>query len=328
MQTALIFGGAGQVGRAVATALAAQGWQVDATTSTRLPSDLPARTVPQLESRAATIRAGRYDAVIDTLAFTAADAADLLATRAAYGQLLVISTASVYADAAGNGFETGTFPTYPDPIPEDQPTVAPGPGYSAGKVALEQALAGTATILRPAAIHGIGARHPREWYFVKRLLDGRTHIPIEHAGASVFHTTSATGLASLAVFCLTHGHLGAFNAADPVAHPVSTMAHIMADVLHRPITLVPVPQLPDDLAHIGHSPFSVPHPLRLSTARARALGWDGGPEYATLMPAYCDWLASHAAGWQTAFPGFAQYGHDPFDYVGEDRALALLAAKS
>jgi hypothetical protein len=59
-----------------------------------------------------------YDAVIDTLAFTAADAADLLAEPAAH--LTVISTASVYADAQGRGLETpdlGFLPTTPTPFP-------------------------------------------------------------------------------------------------------------------------------------------------------------------------------------------------------------------
>jgi len=62
--------------------------------------------------------------------------------------------------------------------------------------------------------------------------------------------------------------------------------------------------------------------VRLSTARARATGWDGGPDYAACLPAYVAWLVSHADDWQTAFPVFQQYGHNPFDYPAEDAALA------
>ena len=89
--------------------------------------------------------------------FTAADAADLMAEPA--GHVTVISTASVYADDQGRGLETPEpgVPRYPDPITEDQPMMPPGEGYSAGKVAMEQALAGRAAVLRPGAIHGIGA---------------------------------------------------------------------------------------------------------------------------------------------------------------------------
>lgn len=154
MRHALVFGGAGQVGRAVAAALAADGWQVAATTHSALPTGLAATPVPHLGTRAATIRPARYDAVIDTMAFTAAD---LMSVGDSCGQLLVISTASVYAAAAGNGFEGETFPTYPSEIAEDQPTVPPGSGNSASKIALEQALDPRAIVLCPAAIHSIGA---------------------------------------------------------------------------------------------------------------------------------------------------------------------------
>ena len=58
MRRALVFGGAGQVGRAIAAALAADGWQVDATTQSTLPPGLAARPVAHLGTRAATIRAG------------------------------------------------------------------------------------------------------------------------------------------------------------------------------------------------------------------------------------------------------------------------------
>ena len=183
---ALIFGGTGQIGRATALEFARAGWQVDAVTRSRPLAPevlaLGVHPLPAGPTRAALIARG-YDAVIDTLAFTAADAADLLAEPA--GHLTVISTASVYADAQGRGFERTDdgFPHYPDPIPETQPLVPPGEGYSAGKVALEAALGTHAAILRPGAIHGIGARHPREWYFVKRALDGRKRLPLADGGS-------------------------------------------------------------------------------------------------------------------------------------------------
>ena len=79
MRSTLVFGGAGQVGRAIAAALAADGWQVDATTQSTLPPGLAARAVQRLDIRAST----------------AEDGADLLAARAACDQLLVISIASV-----------------------------------------------------------------------------------------------------------------------------------------------------------------------------------------------------------------------------------------
>lgn len=329
MRKALVFGASGQMARALGPMLVAQGWLVDAVT--RAGRDLPpqlagcTRHAPYAGSRAATIRAGGgYDAVFDPMALTAADAADLLAARADVGQFCVISTASVYADAQGRSLESAAdgFPEFPREIQESQPTVAPGDGYSAGKVAMERALAeAPVTILRPGAIHGIGARHPREWWFVKRALDGRTRVPLVDAGQNIFHTSSATGIASLVSFCLQHQHLGIFNAADPQALTVTQIGQAIARAMGHRFTLIPVDDLPEAFAHIGFTPWSVENPMRLSTAHARALGWDGGPDYESVLPAYCAWLAQHATTWQDDFPAFQAYGHDVFDYAAEDRVL-------
>jgi hypothetical protein len=81
--------------------------------------------------------------VIDTLAFTAQEAATLIAERQSYGRLCVIWTGSVHADAEGRGFETAQargFPDYPFAISENQVRMPPGPAYSAEKVAMEDAL--------------------------------------------------------------------------------------------------------------------------------------------------------------------------------------------
>ena len=330
MRKALVLGASGQMARALVPMLAGMGWQVDAVTRAgrALPPELVsfARHKPGSDNRAQIIRDGKgYDAVFDPMAFDAACAADLLAARDDVGQYCVISTASIYADAQGRSLETAGdtgFPEFPREISETQPTVAPGAGYSAGKVALELALADApVTILRPCAIYGIGARHPREWWFAKRAHDGRARVPLVDAGQNIFHTSSAMGIASLAAFCLLHGHQGIFNVADPQALTVTQIAKSIAAAMGHKFTLIPVDDLPESLAHIGYTPWSVDKPMRLSTARARALGWDGGPTYDSQLPAYCDWMIRHAATWDTDFPAFAAYGHDVFDYSGEDRVL-------
>lgn len=327
---AVVFGASGQVGRAAA-ALARQGFAVAGVVrgGRALPAELAPLGVTRhdpMETRAALIRSiGGADAVFYALAFTSAEAADLLAVRADVGAYCVISTASVYADAAGLGLESGDgFPDYPDPIHEDQPRVVLGEGYSAGKVALEDALQGASrpvAILRPGAIHGIGARHPREFWFVKRALDGRHQVPVVAGGKSVFHTTSTLGLASLAVHCLTQGLSGAFNAGDPTPPTVAEIAGLIGGVMGHEFTLVPVETLPHAGDHVGQTPWSAKNPLRLALDRARASGWDGGPDYATCLPDYVDWLVSQSPDWKTAFPVFQNYGADPFDYTAEDAAL-------
>jgi nucleoside-diphosphate-sugar epimerase len=330
MRKALVFGASGQMARALVPMLAGQGWQVDAVA--RGGRDMPeaiapfASQVPMLDSRAAVIRAaGGYDAVFDPMVLTATEAQDLLAAQSDVGQFCLISTASVYADAEGRSLESSGetgFPRFPRMITESQRTVAAGQGYSTGKVAMEAAFAAArATILRPGAIHGIGARHPREWWFVKRILDGRREVPLLDGGRNIFHTSSAAGIASLAVFCLNSGHLGTFNVADPQALSAAQIASAICDAMGRRLMLVPISDLPDHLSHIGFTPWSVENPMRLSTAKARALGWDGGPDYESQLSGYCTWLGQRAATWATDFPTFQAYGHDPFDYIGEDIAL-------
>jgi len=46
------------------------------------------------------------------------------------------------------------------------------------------------TIIRPCALHGPGSTTPREWFFVKRVRDGRRHVVLVSRGESRFHTTS------------------------------------------------------------------------------------------------------------------------------------------
>jgi nucleoside-diphosphate-sugar epimerase len=313
---ALIFGGTGQVGRATAMEFAQAGWQVDAVTRGRdLAPEVLALGVSPLAagtSRAALVARG-YDAVVDTLAFTAADAMDLLAEPA--GHYTVISTASVYADDQGRGFERrdNGFPLYPDPIPETQPLVPAGAGYSAGKGAMEQALAGRAAILRPGAIHGIAARHPREWWFVKRALDSRAVLPLAGGGTTVFHTSSCRGIAGLTRHLAERRLNGAFNVGDRDPLTVSQIAEAVGAVMGHGFELV------DNDA--GHTPFSVENTVRLSLDKARATGWNGGPAYRDCLPDYIAWMVRHADDWQTAFPVFQHYGTDPFDYAAEDAAL-------
>ena len=70
--------------------------------------------------------AGGVDVLVDVVAYDDRQAAPLLARADRIGSAVVVSSAAVYVDAAGNGFETDEFAAFPVPIAEDQPTVAPG----------------------------------------------------------------------------------------------------------------------------------------------------------------------------------------------------------
>lgn len=320
---ALVLGGTGQMGRAVAARLLAEGWEVAVATGggRPLPPGLEgARHVAQ--TTLAEMVGRGVDALFDPFCMTAADAARRAAVAGDVGQFVIVSTASVYADAAGNGFETGTFPDYRGPVAETNPTVAPGDGYSAGKAAMERACEGLrATLLRPGAIHGPGARHPREWVVVKRILDGRPAFPVQGDGANLFQTTAAGNIARATLACLKAGAIGPVNVGDPGPPRLRDIVGLIAAAMGRDLPLVPVaPDAAD--AHVGATPWSVPHDVILDCGRLDALGWKPAT-YAEALPPYLDWMLAAGAGdWRAAFPGFAHYPHDPFDYAAEDRALA------
>jgi nucleoside-diphosphate-sugar epimerase len=167
MPSALVFGGAGQMGAAVAERLLSCGWQVWVVT--RAGRSAPANVIQADpvsvdgtdRSRHAVLEGlGRFvDAVFDPTAYDAADAADLLQARGRFGSLVVVSTASVYAAPGGRPLlevSLAELPGPTQPLVEDAPTVAPGDtSYATRKVALEHALlesGAPVSILRPCAV--------------------------------------------------------------------------------------------------------------------------------------------------------------------------------
>jgi nucleoside-diphosphate-sugar epimerase len=331
-KTALIIGGTGQIGLATAAALAIDGWRViaasrtggapavDGVESFRLDRDEPG-------ALARAIGPG-VDALIDTVAFDEGHARQLLDLQANVGALVVISSASVYRDDAGRTLdearETG-FPHFPVPIGEDQPTVAPGPAtYSTRKIALEQALLRGAsrpvTILRPCAIHGPGSRHPREWFFVRRIRDGRRVVPLAFSGASRFHTTATTNIAELVRVALEAPATRILNIADPEAPTVSEIGQTIAQVYGHDLEIVPFEGPPQ--RGVGASPWSTPRPIVVSVARAEATGYRPVTAYENAVGAACR-SAEAMAAQGVAFP---DYIGGMFDYQAEDDWLRTLTA--
>ena len=174
MARAVLIGGSGMIGRATARALAEDGWEVVAVSrSGTLPDGLAelgveAATADREDDGQlrAAVGAGA-DVVYDSVAFTRQHGEQLNALAGLVGSLVVISSASVYADDDGNALdgEGGEFPQLPIPIPETQRTVEPGDAtYSTRKAELEQTLLDgplPATLVRACAIHGPGAKLPR-----------------------------------------------------------------------------------------------------------------------------------------------------------------------
>ena len=129
MATALVIGGGGQIGRAAIPALLSDGWDVRV-----LARHAPGveGVEPVLGDRADDEALDRalgsgVDVVVDVVAYDDRQAAPLLARRDRIGSAIVVSSAAVYVDAQGSGFESDVFGTFPVPVTEAQRTVGARP---------------------------------------------------------------------------------------------------------------------------------------------------------------------------------------------------------
>jgi nucleoside-diphosphate-sugar epimerase len=332
---AFIIGGTGQIGRAVALKLLKEGWGVTfASRNGNIPDEamsFGAKAVAldrdQPGALAQAIGAGA-DAVIDAVAYDETHANQLIDVEASVGQFVVISSSSVYRDETGRTLDEARengFPEFLDGITEDQPTVEPGPkNYSTKKVALERRLLDDAkqpvAILRPAAIHGTHSTHPREWWFVKRMMDGRAAIPLCFNGQSRFHTTATANIAEVTFHALASSRKLILNIADPVAPTVHEIGFYIAEAMGWAGTLVPI-DMGDSYfgSPVGITPWSVPSPFTLSTQAARQIGYTAATDFARSVVNTCQWLRSSGdEDWRKRFPVLARYTIPLFDYDAED----------
>ncbi|HWA20155.1 MAG TPA: NAD-dependent epimerase/dehydratase family protein [Devosia sp.] len=328
---ALIIGGTGQIGVATGAELLLRGWTVTLVhTGRRVPRNVPEGAMLAVLDRndtsalQAALGSG-VDALIDTMAFRGKDARQLIGLRDLFGRHSVISSASVYEDEAGRSIETaGTLgpPEFHGPREEDDPVLSPGPeSYSSAKVELEQELFDTpvqGSIIRPCAIHGINSRHPREWWFVKRMLDGRKIIPLAGNADARFHTSATVNIAAVIAAALDHPGQFILNAGDPDPPSVRQIGETIAAQLGWTGEFVSVPAD----SPVGHTPFSVPHDFTVSMTAAERLGYRPAATYVETLVPYLEWMRANAAEWRAAFPTFGHYPSDPFDYAAEDAALA------
>lgn len=337
---AFIIGGTGPIGRAVAADLAAHGWRVTASSRGLREGFVgPAADAVEAvrldrEEKGALSKAlaGGADAVVDTIAYTSDHADQLLEIEGAVGAFVVISSASVYRDTDGRTLDEAArhgFPVFPGPIAETEPTVAPGPEtYSTRKVAMERRLNERAkrpvAILRPCAVHGPYSLHPREWRFVKRMLDQRPIIPLAYLGKSLFHTSATLNIAALTRAALDNPGTRILNAADPHAPTVAEIGAAIGGHVGYSGKFCPIGGVADDLPpRVGFTPWSTPLPFTLDLRAAAAFGYQAVASYAEAVGETCRWLVKqNPADWRERFPVLASYVHDQFDYAAEDEFLS------
>jgi nucleoside-diphosphate-sugar epimerase len=323
---AVLIGGTGMIGRATARNLAQHGWDVVAVSrSGTLPDGLAELGVQAVsadredDSQLRAALGDGADMVLDTVAFGREHGEQLNALDGLAGSLVVISSASVYADDDGRALDgEGEFPNLPTPIPETQRTAEPGDAtYSTRKAELEQVLLEgplPATLVRACAIHGPGAKLPRELFFVKRAVDGRREVALAWNGESRFHTTSVDNLAELIRLAGEQPGNRALNAGDPDPPNTLEICEAVGRALDHEFKPVPLPGDAFD------SPWAVPGPFVVSMEAAeRELRYRPVTTYPEAVRETCAWVVGElesGRSWDGTYLG------EMFDYAAEDEALA------
>jgi nucleoside-diphosphate-sugar epimerase len=311
---ALLLGGTGQVGRATAARLERAGFEVlVASRSGPIRVD---RTKPH-ELAAAV--AGGVDVLVDAVAFSREDGEQLNTLAGRVGSLVIISSASVYADSLGRTLDEASslesFPRLPVPIPETHPTVAPSDEtYSTRKVALEQTVLDgplPTTVIRACAIYGPGSAAPREWFFVKRILDGRKHVVLVSNGESRFHTTAVDNLAELIRLAAESPGDRVLNCGDPNPPTVADIGRAVAPELEQ----VRIDENGYECRAVSN-PWAVPFPLVVDMSKAeRELDYQAVADYSAAVQPTLEWLLTGGRDFGDTY--LARY----FDYAAEDEII-------
>lgn len=345
MSKAVILGGTGLIGCAVARRLAGLGWQVEVCgrDSQRMPGNLAkaGATFRSLDRRdadsVASVVGEGADLLVDCLAFTASDAGIILPYLGGVGSTVMISSKAVYVDSEGRHVNSEQHPLFAGPIPESQPTMAPGngnyqsrEGYGANKVAAEQTLLDSrfpVTVIRASKVHGEGAAPAREWFFVKRVLDGRPAIFLKGRGEAVDHTTAAANLAALVEVAAAHPGSRILNSADPDAPTVLEISRAIAGHLGHAWeeVLLGTLEFGDEASDVGASPWDAAAPIVLDMTAAAKLGYTAVGSYSETVKAGVDWLVANTGGASQALQA-QDFFDGRFDYAAEDRLLGGLAS--
>ena len=328
-----IIGGGGQIGRAVALKFLTLGWNV-ISSGRKVPSEpinndrIRYVTVDRHDTRRMreAISPG-VDLLLDCLSFDESDSNQLVELQDLVGRICVISSASVYMDDQGRTLDEASdfgFPDFGGPLNIDHRIVEPGPAtYSTRKVAMElRLLSGAAeksTILRPCAIYGPHSKHAREWFFVKRLLDGRKQIPLAYEGKTRFHTTSVKHIAQAVAAAIESATPSTMNVVDPqapttreIGEAIMSAAGVYAEIIGLPV----VDEYPPS---VGANPWGLKRDMICVVSNAYSpIG-----EYGDLIKPTIDWLMSDLdlVDWKSELPVLAAYPFSLFDYEKEDELL-------
>lgn len=330
MRTVLVIGGTGPTGYAVVRRLLAAGDRVTIVHTGAHEVDFGAEvehvhTDPtSLDALRAALGSRTFDVTVSTSGRLRHVVA-VLSGR--IGRLVAVTGLPAYT---GWQVPVGGL-GYPLPLREGDPPARPladlpGDKLSAGVQAGERLVAEAeaagafeAAILRYTMVYGPHAYIPFEWYFVRRVLDGRRELALEGDGLMLPQRGYADNLAAAVLLTMTHpGAAGrTFNVGDEQVLSVAAIAAEVAGALGHSFDVVGVP--------ISASPCGNPFALRQNTVfdlgAVRALGYRDVVGVAEATRRAAVWLAEHPVAAGSAEE--LSLGRHAFDYGREDRAVAV-----
>jgi nucleoside-diphosphate-sugar epimerase len=216
------------------------------------------------------------------------------------------------------------------PMDEDWPTVDNAETtYSPLKAAMERVLLAAdlpVTVLRPGAIHGPYSPALREWYYIKRALDGRSRCVLAYDGGGRFHPSSTANIAALVLACAEQPGHRVLNAVEDDCPTEAEIGAAVFDAMGHQAEFLTFPGPPR--GHLGDSPWGVPKPFVMSMERARQeVGYTAPVTYRQGVERDIEWvqraLASSGGTDGPLPPGLAFASDSWFDYAAEDAYRGL-----
>jgi len=220
-------------------------------------------------SLAAAIGDEYFDATLDMIAYNAADVELTLSEIGSHtGHYVLISTASVYDEPR------------PTPVREtDQLVDDPALSYGYNKVKAEEAAFAygkehglAVSALRLPAMYGEYDHQAREYYFIKRLFDGRRRFVLPEGGCGSYHREYGGNVAGqfLSIVQNREASAGkAFNSGHANIPNYKETILLAASLIGAEVELYSVPA--SQFPHIPN--LAAPLTFIQSTARLESLGY-------------------------------------------------------
>jgi nucleoside-diphosphate-sugar epimerase len=213
------------------------------------------------------------------------------------------------------------------PVPETAPVVASEEEQRFGWLIAQSeeialALHPTGTVFRYPYVYGPYQIRPREWSFIRRLLDGRREIILPHYGLSLSTHGWAGNLGHAVLLAVDQPDVAAgkiYNCGDLEQLTLTQVVEVIAGALGREVEIIPLsyemagPHRARVLSPLGHQLLDL---TRIRTE----LGYRDVLGVREALARTVDWYLAHRPD-----PGgdIERALGDTFDYAAEDRLIAL-----